>query len=270
MWLQRTSLVLKYCQPALNGRISWAVCSCKRLLSTEDDVSALGDKLNFPLTREDGSDNVSHNDEKLPSVTRILQATQPVESALALLAWKRKMIAKLGEKGFAEMQKKTLEAGSACHSAIEQYLNGDVIDDIIVPESSEKLWSSVKPILKDVDKIEMVEGKCFHPHLKYYGFVDCVATYCGNLCVIDWKTSKRTVTKLNYCYDDPLQVAAYAGAVNCNLSPDKQVKQGVVVKIYHQGNPATALVMNEFTLEYYWRQWLRRLAAYNSLDSTSL
>ena len=48
-------------------------------------------------------------------------------------------------------------------------------------------------------------------------------TFCrGNQCLIDWKTSKRAKTEIQHTYDNPVQVAAYAGAMNF-LSDSTQV-----------------------------------------------
>jgi len=45
----------------------------------------------------------------------------------------------------------------------------------------------------------------------------------GEYCLIDWKTSQKRRYTLKDCYDDPTQVAAYTGAVNCSLELDNQV-----------------------------------------------
>ena len=45
----------------------------------------------------------------------------------------------------------------------------------------------------------------------------------GDLCVIDWKTSKRRKSSLRFTYDNPLQLAAYAGALNFDTRYDLKV-----------------------------------------------
>lgn len=38
----------------------------------------------------------------------------------------------------------------------------------------------------------------------------------GSLVVVDWKTSQRIKTTLAAAYDDPVQIAAYIGALNAD------------------------------------------------------
>uniref|UniRef100_H2YXB3 Mitochondrial genome maintenance exonuclease 1 n=1 Tax=Ciona savignyi TaxID=51511 RepID=H2YXB3_CIOSA len=179
------------------------------------------------------------------------------------------MIAELGEEGFYKMQKETLAAGTSCHSLIEQCLKGTPMNDISPGENSVKLWQSVTSVLDEVNDMIATEHKVTHSYLGYSGYLDCIASYKGQTCLIDWKTSKKPKYKLQDCYDDPVQIAAYVGAYNSSSGVKNQIVNGVVVKIYHNGKPASAFQINDFMMQFYWRKWLERLALYHDIVSNN-
>ena len=57
----------------------------------------------------------------VPSVTRILNETMPVEQKMRLQAWEEKMVYKMGRSAFEKMQELIMKRGHRLHSAIGKY-----------------------------------------------------------------------------------------------------------------------------------------------------
>ncbi len=73
---------------------------------------------------------------------------------------------------------------------------------------------SMLPVLVKVELVAAIESGVVYDLLSYAGTCDCIAVYEGQLCIFDWKTSKKKKKSLKSCHDYPVQLAAYAGAVN--------------------------------------------------------
>ncbi|XP_078086281.1 mitochondrial genome maintenance exonuclease 1 [Mustelus asterias] len=197
----------------------------------------------------------------LPSVTRILQLTMSLEQAFYLERWKRRMITELGQDGFKEYTKNILNRGKLFHSALEETLLSTKIPKTNDEEIAGYLHS-VKDILADVTGTRALESVVSHLPLQYMGLVDCVAEYRGKLCVIDWKTSEKPKPYFRNTFDNPLQVAAYAGALNHDDNYNFQVERGLIVVAYKDGSPAHAHFMDCELFLTCWKKWLLRLEKY--------
>ncbi|XP_076246992.1 uncharacterized protein LOC143186974 [Calliopsis andreniformis] len=216
----------------------------------------------FPISGSKSLDNenIWHRESNenlyIPSVTRILQNTMSEASKQALEQWKKNMIEKLGLEQFDIYCKELLKNGRLFHSCIEDTL---LQKEITVPSEVELAYSSVQPVLCNIETVKNLETHVLHPNLQYKGVVDCIAFYRGNLCIIDWKKSDKQKLTLASTFDAPLQVAAYIGAVNASDNYPFKVDRGLIVVAYTDGKPATIHEVKDRALELAWRNWLKRL-----------
>lgn len=199
------------------------------------------------------------SNNNLPSVTRILSATMSEDAKNALAFWKAGMIEKLGVDGFNEYQKNLFKDGHDLHSSIENAL---LQKEYQIPERVKPAFESVQNVLKDISSVTALETHVVHPKLFYRGITDCVATYRGELCLIDWKKSDKRKDTIDSVYDAPMQVASYIGAMNADLNYPFEVKKGLVVVAYTNGEEATVYEIDGENLPVYWKAWLKRLQKY--------
>ncbi|KAM3930802.1 mitochondrial genome maintenance exonuclease 1 [Leptodactylus fuscus] len=229
----------------------------KVLLSVEKTDPKIPVKIGLP-----GKSQMTNG--KLPSVTRILQQTMPMEQAFYLERWKQRMIMELGEEGFIEYTAAVFSQGKLFHEQLEDLLLSEE-QYTEKPDDTEELvgyMNSIEHVLSDVVGVKSLESAVVHSELQYLGFVDCVANYRGKLCVIDWKTSEKQKPNLKNTFDNPLQVAAYMGAINHDQNYNFQVDCGLIVIAYKDGSPAHAHFMDSEKCLHYWDKWLLRLEEY--------
>ncbi|NXY88952.1 MGME1 exonuclease, partial [Alcedo cyanopectus] len=200
----------------------------------------------------------------MPSVTRVLQQTLSPQQAFYLERWKQKKILELGKDGFEEYTENLFLQGALLHAALESQFQSQ---EPAAEEQSEDVavsgyLRSVQHVLGEMSSVQALESAVQHQSLHYLGLVDCVAEYRGQLCVIDWKTSEKPKPSLKDTFDNPLQVAAYIGAINHDANYDFQVRCGLIVVAYKNGSPAHAHFMDPDLCSQYWNKWLMRLEEY--------
>ncbi|KFQ27110.1 Mitochondrial genome maintenance exonuclease 1, partial [Mesitornis unicolor] len=227
------------------------------LINPNKRIPLLNSDSNYPI-------KIALQKTKMPSVTRILQQTIPQQQAFLLERWKQKMTEELGKDGFAEYTKNLFLQGELFHAALESIF---LSEEMATKEQREDVaisgyLSSVQHVLEDISEVKALESAVHHEALQYLGLVDCVAKYRGQLCVIDWKTSEKPKPSLRNTFDNPLQVAAYIGAINDDANYDFQVSCGLVVVAYKNGSPAHLHFMDPDLCLQYWNKWLLRLEEY--------
>ncbi|NWW46679.1 MGME1 exonuclease, partial [Pedionomus torquatus] len=232
--------------------------NCIPLINPNKKIPLLSTESNLPM-------KIPLQKMKMPSVTRILQQTMSPQQAFYLERWKQKMIQELGKDGFEEYTKNLFLQGELFHTALESiFLSKETATEAQREEdvTTSGFLSSVQHVLEDVSEVKALESAVQHETLQYLGLVDCVAKYRGQLCVIDWKTSEKPKPFLKNTFDNPLQVAAYIGAINHDANYDFQVSCGLIVVAYKDGSPAHPHFMDPTLCSHYWSKWLLRLEEY--------
>lgn len=199
---------------------------------------------------------------RLPSVTSILSKTMSPEARFFLERWEKQMIAELGEDGFAKYKQEIFSNGSNFHSCIERFLGGTPEEELDLSGANEGYWASIQAVFTDIGEVMSTEKMVQHPQLHYRGKYDCVAKYRDQLCVIDWKTSKRQKADIRHTYDNPIQLAAYMGAVNFDPSFHLKIENTLLVIAYKDGSPAHIHLIPRQKCVHYWGLWLQRLHIY--------
>ncbi|XP_017756597.1 PREDICTED: mitochondrial genome maintenance exonuclease 1-like [Eufriesea mexicana] len=222
----------------------------------------LGDLKSFPILGSKVTDNygiecVENNiNSKIPTVAYILIKTLSVKVNNALKKWKQNMISTYGKTYFNAYYKGVLNDSKLFHSCIRNVL---LDKDIKIPVNIKSVYFSVQPILSDIQKVYAVETNITHPTLRYKGSLDCIATYRGEIYVINWKKSGQWKASLATTFDAPIQLAAYIGAINASNKFSFKIHKGLIVIGYTNGEPASVYELKNGSLQEAWKEWLRRL-----------
>jgi len=171
-------------------------------------------KFNYPKSSrsiENGMRKYLFDNEKLPSVTSILQATKSDEDKAALENWKQRV----GHKEANKIKTEASNRGTSMHSYIEDFLRGRINESFF--ESNEQYKNMAKEIIDKgikgkLEEIFGMEATLYYPE-KYAGTADLVGIYQGKEAIIDFKQANKP-KKVHYIQDYFLQLGAYTLAHN--------------------------------------------------------
>ncbi|XP_041981216.1 mitochondrial genome maintenance exonuclease 1-like [Aricia agestis] len=200
--------------------------------------------------------------KQYPSVTLILNKTMTEESRKALEKWKKERIAEMGEQEFQRFYAAQMEVGTKFHNTLKNYFT-QPLTQLRIDKEVEGVWVSVADVLKSISSPKAIESNVVHPMLKYRGIFDAIADYEDKPMLIEWKKSDKPRKSIALTYDNPVQVAAYFGAV-CNDLNYKHfnVRDALLVIAYTDGSKADAFHLSTDKLRENWAQWLIRLEEY--------
>jgi genome maintenance exonuclease 1 len=123
-------------------------------------------------------------------------------------------------------------------------------------------WHSLEPVLPHVQDVRLVEGTVFHYELAYAGKVDCIASYDGVPCVLDWKTADKPKGSIDRLRDAPLQLVAYCGAINACYAEYNVMLNNAALIVAVPNQPAEVFWFDSESVAQYWQQWQERLAQF--------
>ena len=185
------------------------------------------DKFSYPKSIRSmvsGSRMYAINQEKLPSVTSILQATQSEEKKASLANWK----ARVGTAEANRIKNDASSRGTSMHSHLEKYLLGQLNLELLEEENkSKKMADEIieQGIKGKLSEIYGTESCLYYPG-KYAGTCDAVGVYEGQETIIDFKQSNKP-KKEEWIEDYYLQLGAYSLAHN--VVYNSNITQGIVL-----------------------------------------
>ena len=195
------------------------------------------------------------NEEKLPSVTTILSATQSAEKRKSLAKWRERV----GEAEATRIVDSAGARGTAMHKILEKYILGEgYLDETTVGKQAHNMALQViQSGLSNLTEYYGTECTLYYPGL-YAGQTDLVAIHKGEDAIIDFKQTnkpKRREWIEDYC----LQLAAYAMAHNFIYKT--KITKGVVM-MCSKDNYYQEFVIEGAEFQKYKHNFLRRVDEY--------
>ena len=187
---------------------------------------------NYPKSSRsliEGNRHYDVSNEKLPSVTTILQETLPQEKIESLARWK----AKVGENEAERVRNEAATRGTLMHSFLEYYVRGEKLLDTT---DEGKVAGDMGQViidqgLKDMEEVWGSEVTLFYPGL-YAGSTDLCGVYGGRESIVDFKQTNK-IKKREWIEDYFIQLGAYAMAHD--VIYNTCVDQGVVLMCSKDG-----------------------------------
>ena len=195
-------------------------------------------------------------DEKLPSVTTILQATQSAEKKESLAKWRQNV----GENKAEFIKNDAAERGTIMHRILEGYLLGQGHADL--SDQGQLAGVMAKKVIESgirghLDEIWGSEITVYYPGL-YAGATDCVGVYDGRPAIIDFKQSNKPKRK-EWIEDYFVQLAAYAMAHNYVYNT--KIQSGIILMCTKDKLFQKFEIKDKEFQRFLW-EWLKRVDLY--------
>jgi ATP-dependent exoDNAse (exonuclease V) beta subunit len=151
----------------------------------------------------------TRNGTQYPSITSILSATMSAEKAEILAKWKKRV----GDEEAERIRIESTTRGEALHYMVENYIVGNEVKNKSNLPVVDRLFKQIKPVIKRINNVRMIEKSLYSTGLKIAGRVDLIAEFDGKLSIIDFKTSTKVKTEEmigDYFIQETFYAVAYA------------------------------------------------------------
>ena len=206
------------------------------------------------LVRNDGPEGRTYGDEKLPSVTRILDATR---DRAKIDEW----VQRIGKEEAERIKTTAATTGTHMHSVIERMVAGKSLPrptNWLMVKGYEMGYRLVMEQFKSVDEIWGSEITLYFPQ-RYAGTTDMVGIYKGKSAIIDFKQSNKP-KRHEWITDYFHQLSAYALAHDALFGTN--IEMGVImVALQTGGTQVFTTTGHEFNT--FKTGWLERVEKYH-------
>ena len=212
----------------------------------------------YPNTVREAIDGKRHyliSNEKLPSVTTILSATESAEKREALASWREAKGEALAEK----IKDESAARGTAMHKILEKYILEEGYLDLtnVGKEAHNMAIRVIEQGLCNVTEYYGTECTLYYPGL-YAGQTDLVGIHKGEDAIIDFKQTNKP-KKREWISDYFSQLSAYAMAHNFIYKT--KITKGVVM-MCSKDNFYQEFVVEGLEFQQYKHNFLRRVDEY--------
>ena len=206
------------------------------------------------LVRNDGPEGRTYGDEKLPSVTRILDATR---DRAKIDEW----VQRIGKEEAERIKTTAATTGTHMHSVIERMVAGKSLPrptNWLMVKGYEMGYRLVMEQFSSVDEIWGSEITLYFPQ-RYAGTTDMVGIYKGKSAIIDFKQSNKP-KRHEWITDYFHQLSAYALAHDALFGTN--IEMGVImVALQTGGTQVFTTTGHEFNT--FKTGWLERVEKYH-------
>ena len=205
------------------------------------------------LVRNDGPEGRTYGDEKLPSVTRILDSTR---DRAKIDEW----VQRVGKEEAERIKTTAATTGTHMHNVIERMVAGKSLPrptNWLMVKGYEMGYRLVMEQFSSVDEIWGSEITLYFPQ-RYAGTTDMVGVYKGKSAIIDFKQSNKP-KRHEWITDYFHQLSAYALAHDALFGTN--IEMGVImVALQTGGTQVFTTTGHEFNT--FKTGWLERVDKY--------